>query len=139
MDRTVKVTVWDWDRFGRNDFIGAFSIPLRGLLPPNKPTEGWFKLFDKVCPPPRTARSPKREADANPTLTQEEGDKKFHIQELRRTTNLSVALQDYKPGLLFVYSSGFCGHVFLPLCVNWVDGVLGLQAKENFFCESLIF
>ena len=45
--RTVWLSVWDWDRFGRNQFLGELKLPLTSLdLTDN--TNRWHTLLDKV-------------------------------------------------------------------------------------------
>ncbi|CAI8048698.1 Synaptotagmin-like protein 5 [Geodia barretti] len=44
--QTVWLSVWDWDRFGRNQFLGEVRLPLASLDLSN-PTECWYTLQDK--------------------------------------------------------------------------------------------
>ena len=45
--RTVWLSVWDWDRFGRNQFLGEVRLPLASLdLTDN--TDHWHTLLDQV-------------------------------------------------------------------------------------------
>lgn len=46
--RTLWLSVWDWDRFGRNQFLGEIRLPLSSL---NLIDSGdkWYTLQDKVC------------------------------------------------------------------------------------------
>ena len=46
--RTLWLSVWDWDRFGRNQFLGEIKVPLKSLDLRNE-TELWYTLVDKVC------------------------------------------------------------------------------------------
>ena len=45
--RTVWLSIWDWDRFGRNQFLGEVKIPLSSvdLLDPES---HWHTLLDQV-------------------------------------------------------------------------------------------
>ena len=45
--RTVWLSVWDWDRFGRNQFLGEFRLPLSSL-DLSDPTPHWYTLQDRV-------------------------------------------------------------------------------------------
>jgi hypothetical protein len=45
--RTVWLSVWDWDRFGRNQFLGEVRLPLSSL-DLGSDTELWYPLLDKV-------------------------------------------------------------------------------------------
>ena len=45
--RTVWLSVWDWDRFGRNHFLGELKLPLTSLDLRNE-TGMWYMLLDKV-------------------------------------------------------------------------------------------
>ena len=45
--RTVWLSVWDWDRFGRNQFLGESRLPLASL-DLNDTSERWYTLQDKV-------------------------------------------------------------------------------------------
>ena len=45
--RTVWLSVWDWDRFGRNQFLGEVRLPLASL-DLGSDTELWYPLLDKV-------------------------------------------------------------------------------------------
>eukprot|EP00741_Cyanophora_paradoxa_P024084 tig00021726_g23259.t1 len=40
---TMVIEVWDWDRFGGNDYMGEIEVPL-GKLRANKPLAGWVPL-----------------------------------------------------------------------------------------------
>ena len=45
--RTLWLSVWDWDRFGRNQFLGEVRLPLSSLnLTDSK--DHWYTLNDKV-------------------------------------------------------------------------------------------
>ena len=47
LGRTLWLSVWDWDRFGRNQFLGEVRVPLKEFdLSTN--TERWYPLKDKV-------------------------------------------------------------------------------------------
>jgi len=39
--------VWDWDRFGRNQFLGEVRLPLSSLNLTDS-TPQWYTLQDKV-------------------------------------------------------------------------------------------
>ena len=41
------MSVWDWDRFGHNQFLGEVRLPL-STLNLTDPTEHWYALQDKV-------------------------------------------------------------------------------------------
>ena len=45
--RTLWLSVWDWDRFGRNQFLGEVHIPLASL-DLSISSSGWYNLQDKV-------------------------------------------------------------------------------------------
>ena len=45
--RTLWVTVWNNDTFGRNDFLGEVTIPL-DYYQFNDPAPRWHKLQDRV-------------------------------------------------------------------------------------------
>ena len=48
--RTVWLSVWDWDRFGRNQFLGEVRLPLTSVdLHSN--SQLWYTLMDKVHVP----------------------------------------------------------------------------------------
>ena len=44
---TLWVSVWDWDRFGRNQFLGEVRLPLSSLDLTDS-TDKWYTLQDKV-------------------------------------------------------------------------------------------
>ncbi len=44
---TLWLSVWDWDRFGRNQFLGEVRLSLSSL-DLTDPTEHWYSLRDKV-------------------------------------------------------------------------------------------
>jgi len=44
---TLWVSVWDWDRFGKNLFLGEIRLPLTALDLTNS-TDSWYKLKDKA-------------------------------------------------------------------------------------------
>ena len=48
--RTLLLTVWDWSRFGRNQFLGEVHLPLSSLELAdsyNQPGQ-WYLLQEKV-------------------------------------------------------------------------------------------
>ena len=45
--RTLWLSVWDWDRFGRNHFLGEVRLPLSSV-DLSDPTQHWYTLQDKV-------------------------------------------------------------------------------------------
>ena len=45
--RTLWLSVWDWDRFGRNQFLGEVRLPLSSLDLTNT-ADYWYSLQDKV-------------------------------------------------------------------------------------------
>ena len=45
--RTLWLSVWDWDRFGRNQFLGEVRLPLSSLDLTDT-TNHWYSLQDKV-------------------------------------------------------------------------------------------
>lgn len=45
--KRLQVTMWDWDRFSANDFMGALSWTLDEIKNQTIPTDGWFMLLDK--------------------------------------------------------------------------------------------
>ena len=47
LSRTLWLSVWDWDRFGRNQFLGEVRLPLKSL-DLQSDTELWYTLLDKV-------------------------------------------------------------------------------------------
>jgi synaptotagmin-like protein len=44
--RTLWLSVWDWDRFGRNQFLGELRLPLNSLDLTDS-TDHWHTLMDK--------------------------------------------------------------------------------------------
>ena len=46
--RTLLVSVWHSDMFGRNDFLGEVSLALKDMDLAN-PLPRWFSLQDRVC------------------------------------------------------------------------------------------
>ena len=44
---TLWLTVWDWDRFGGNDFLGEIHLPLNSLDLQDTANH-WHMLQDKV-------------------------------------------------------------------------------------------
>ena len=46
--RTLWLSAWDWDRFGRNRFLGEIYIPLSSLNLSDT-ADSWYTLQDKVC------------------------------------------------------------------------------------------
>ena len=45
--KTLWLSVWDWDRFGRNSFLGEVRVPLSELDLSEK-MEKWWPLVDTV-------------------------------------------------------------------------------------------
>lgn len=45
--RTLWLTVWDWDKFGRNKFLGEVHFPLSSMNLTD-PTDVWYTLQDRV-------------------------------------------------------------------------------------------
>ncbi len=45
--RTLWLSVWDWDRFGRNFFLGEVHLPLSSL-DLTDPHDRWHDLLEKV-------------------------------------------------------------------------------------------
>ena len=45
--RTLWLSVWDWDRFGRNQFLGEIRLPL-STLDLTDSSEHYYSLQDKV-------------------------------------------------------------------------------------------
>ena len=45
--KTLWLSVWDWDRFGRNQFLGEMKVPLQSLDLWTE-TDVWYPLVDKV-------------------------------------------------------------------------------------------
>ena len=45
--RTLWLSVWDFDRFGKNQFLGEVRLPLSSV-DLNDPTPHWHTLQDKV-------------------------------------------------------------------------------------------
>ena len=45
--RTLWLSVWDWDRFGKNRFLGEVRLPLSSLDLQDT-TDQWYQLKDKV-------------------------------------------------------------------------------------------
>ncbi len=45
--RTLWLSVWDWDRFGRNQFLGEVRLTLSSL-DLSDTSEHWHSLQDKV-------------------------------------------------------------------------------------------
>lgn len=45
--RILWLSVWDWDRFGRDEFLGEVRIPMtENNL---HVTHEWFTLHERVC------------------------------------------------------------------------------------------
>lgn len=44
---SFDVTVWDHDRFSRNDYMGGFALPLRRLMEGDMSGEEWFPLLEQ--------------------------------------------------------------------------------------------
>ena len=44
---TLWLSVWDWDRFGRNQFLGEVRLPL-SMMDLTNAMDRWYKLQDKV-------------------------------------------------------------------------------------------
>ena len=51
--RTLLVTVWDWNKFGKNQFLGEIRLPLSSLelIDSSNQPGLWYPLQDKVCRP----------------------------------------------------------------------------------------
>ena len=47
LSRTVWLSVWDWDRFGRNHFLGELKLPLTSLDLTDD-TDHWHTLLDQA-------------------------------------------------------------------------------------------
>ena len=47
LGRTLWLSVWDWDRFGRNQFLGEVRVALKEF-DLSTYTERWYLLKDKV-------------------------------------------------------------------------------------------
>lgn len=47
-NRTLWLTVWHSDMFGRNDFLGEVTLPLAGRIF-DDPTPHWYQLQERVC------------------------------------------------------------------------------------------
>ena len=45
--RTLWVTVWHSDMFGRNDFLGEVMLPIN-TIPLDDPQPRWYSLQDRV-------------------------------------------------------------------------------------------
>ena len=45
--RTLWLSVWDWDRLGRNQFLGEMRVPLQSFDLQDE-AEIWYPLVDKV-------------------------------------------------------------------------------------------
>ena len=45
--KTLWVSVWHWDRYGRNQFLGEVCLPLSSLDLTDS-TDKWFTLQDRV-------------------------------------------------------------------------------------------
>ena len=48
--RTLWVTVWHSDMFGRNDFLGEVMLPIN-TIPLDDPQPRWYSLQDRVSLP----------------------------------------------------------------------------------------
>ena len=47
LGRTIWLSVWDWDRFGRNQFLGEVRVALKEF-DLSTYTEKWYPLKEKV-------------------------------------------------------------------------------------------
>ena len=49
--RSLLLTVWDWSRFGRSQFLGEVCLPLSSLELTDSCSQPdqWYLLQDKVC------------------------------------------------------------------------------------------
>ena len=47
--RTLWLTVWHSDMFGRNDFLGEVMLPIN-TIPLDDPQPRWYTLQDRVSP-----------------------------------------------------------------------------------------
>ena len=48
--RTLWLTVWHSDMFGRNDFLGEVMLPIN-TIPLDDPQPRWYNLQDRVSNP----------------------------------------------------------------------------------------
>ena len=46
--RILWLSVWDWDRFGRNKFLGEVKLPLSTINLEEESDEHWYSLKDRV-------------------------------------------------------------------------------------------
>ena len=47
--RTLWISVWHSDMFGRNDFLGEVMLPMAGQIVAEDSSPKWYSLQERVC------------------------------------------------------------------------------------------